>query len=857
MHRQLEHMKMKQKCFVLCLLAFFSLFSSAAEPKISRRVLFLNLGSSKSAPYYEILKQCGYVLNMHNVRFQSQYENLEIYLPNAGIEEIALKMGHILQSLRNKEYDLIVPLGQGAVDALAAYSSYLPDELAVIPVGIGIDVSRLSKLHRNLSTVACEASEEKCLELIFNILPRTESVFFVAGNSAESQASKERMRKLQPRYPKLRCLYPDNGVSTLGEVADQIEISGRNTVVILENWNSNGKDLLELDMFLQRLSKMRSKVFTITDGIYTNDFLGGAIVKPQDVGMALGNEIRDALRRGNVCTGEEQFIHARSFVNCLAMDKFGFSTENLPLGVRSIGLNEMLDKHHADSIRLIIWCSALMFVLLLVAAFRIAKGHRFIKRAKALLSLLPARIMISDINGKVYVLHYYGYLHLFRFGKRFEELPVVVPGDLQARARAVIESNDDYVCTKEIDGRIYKVELIYMPRNLIGYEAVLWNLGDITDFAIDSKHTRRYAQAKSNFVAIVSHELRLFLDAIIGHSELLQKNNLTEDVKKEYIGHIYAAAKSLNGLIDETTYLTRVENHTLESHPEIVDLNEITSDVTKVFSKLASDKGIYLNFEPVPDLPHVLIDGVHLRQILSIIVNNAVKYTEQGGAIVRIKQSPSQNVNSINVAWEIEDTGIGIEENEKRGIFEPFEHGNIESKLRKMHGKYGLGLPVARSLARYIGGNVTFVSTKFKGSVFSVTFKSLPVAVVEENKTEEHLNKVFTKAFVVEENAVTRNMLASMLRGLGMEVRDASSGHECLKALENFSADIIFTEYVMADMTGDELAQKIHCSPKSFNAKVIAVTADVMCADKSGDVFDSIVYKPVTNAKLSSLLKNL
>lgn len=851
-------LKMRYICLFFLLLALIFPPLRADETKTTRRVLFLNSSNSRSAPYYEMLKEFNRVLiSSRNLHLQAQYEDLNLDFPNTyTVEEMALRMGPILQRLKGNYYDMVVTLGQGALDALSSYSNYLSDEVGVIAVGVGIDASRLLKVHRNLSEVSCEAGEEKCFELIFNILPGTDSIFFISDSTAEGQASRERVSKLQQKYPKLKCIYPEIGVSTLDEVADQIEIRGKDTVVILEGWKSRDKNQLELETFLHRLRRMRVHTFTVTDGIYEKEALGGAFGRSEDMGVAMGNEIREALRRGNVCTGEKQRVLARCFVNCIALENAGISTENLPLGIRKPDLNDFFQKGQVRTFTMAIWSMSVVLVLLMVFALKMCYSRRFMKRTKALLTMMPSRVMVSDANDKVRMLHYNDYLHFFMLGKRYEELPLAISDELRSRARGVIESQENYYCTHETGGRIYKVELLYMSKDKLGYEAVLWHLVDVTDDAIASRHSRRAAQQKSNFVAIVSHEMRSLLDAIIGHSELLQQKDLDEKARDEYLYNINAVAKSMNALMEETTDLTRLENNTLESHPVPTDVNEIANEVTKTFLTLANDKGLYLRFEPVPELPKVMIDGVHLRQILSIIVNNAVKYTERGGAVVRIKHSTSQNGNGINLLIEVEDTGIGIADEDRRGIFEPFEHGNIESKLRKKQGRFGLGLPVARSLARYIGGNVTFVSTRNQGSVFSVTFNALPIAE-ETNVASTSDVAAFTKAIVVEENPVTRSMFASMLRGHKLEVMEVASADEVLEALDKFPAEMVFTEYSMADMAGDELAQKLHCSPKYFKVKVIAVTADVSCADKSGDVFDGIVYKPVTKKKLTLLFERL
>ncbi|MBR6373310.1 MAG: response regulator [Victivallales bacterium] len=853
---------MRFRYLAFLLLALLLLPLRADEAKSTRRILFLNSSDSRSAPYYEVLVGCNRVLAASkNIRIQADYEDLNLTYPNSyTVEEMALRMGPILQRLKGNYYDMVVTLGQGAVDVLASYNNYLSDEVGVIAVGEVIDSSKLLNLHRNFSEVSCEAGEEKCFELIFNLLPGTDCIFFVSSSTAEGHASRERVNKLLPKYPKLKCVFPEIGVSTLDEVADQIEIKGRGTVVILEGWKSNVKDQLELEAFLHRLRKMRAYTFTVTDGIFEREALGGAFAKSGDMGAALGNDIREALKRGNVCTGEKQRVLARNFVNSIALDSAGISMENLPLGIRRPDLNEFFQKGQVKTFTIAIWSTIGALVLLMVFALKMCYSRRFMKRTKAMLKLMPSRVMVSDANDKVHMLHYNDYLNFFMLGKRFDEMPVAILEELRSRARGVIESQENYLGTQEMEGRIYKVELLYMSKEKLGFEAVLWHLVDITDYAIASRHSRRDAQQKSNFVAMLSHEMRSLLDAIIGHSELLQQKNLDEKARDEYLYNINAVAKTLNTLLEETTDLTKLENNTLETHPVPTDVNEIANEVTKTYLTLANDKGLYLRFEPVPELPRVMIDSAHLRQILSIIVNNAVKYTERGGAVVRIKHSSSQNGNGINLIFEVEDTGVGIADEDRRGVFEPFEHGNIESKLRKKQGRFGLGLPVARSLARYIGGNVTFVSTRTKGSVFSVTFNALPLAEEKNEAPEKAQPKdvaVFNRAIVVAENPVTRSMFASMLRGRKIEVREVASADEVLGALVDFPADIIFTEYSMADMAGDELAQKLHCSPKYFNVKVIAVTADMSCADKSGDVFDGIIYKPVTKKKLALLFERL
>ena len=391
-------------------LVVFFLFTAmlvlAGERNGEKRILFLNSARSHIVPYYEIFTECNRVLSSSRIAFQPHYEDLELLFPKSNTqEETKLRVEHILERLKNREFDIVVPVGQGAVDIILDYSDYLPDEMAVIPLGIGIDVSKLTKKHRNMTAIIGESGEEKCMDLIFRMLPDTECLFYICSGTEEGEQQRERLRKRESRYPKLKCVYPDNYVSTLNEVADQIAIRGRRTVVILDSWFSNDANFMELENFTGTLRKLSIRTFCTTDGLYSAYALGGAYPSASDMGVALGNVIREAVRRGNVCSGENKIISARQVLNFPALERARISTANLPTGIRVIGRNEVFIKKQAEWIVVSIWGSVILSILLVLCLIVILHGRRSTRKSLALLRNMPGRILLSDIGGKVYMLH--------------------------------------------------------------------------------------------------------------------------------------------------------------------------------------------------------------------------------------------------------------------------------------------------------------------------------------------------------------------------------------------------------------------------------------------------------------------
>jgi signal transduction histidine kinase len=253
-----------------------------------------------------------------------------------------------------------------------------------------------------------------------------------------------------------------------------------------------------------------------------------------------------------------------------------------------------------------------------------------------------------------------------------------------------------------------------------------------------SSELLRVNKMKSEFLANVSHELRTPLNAIVGFVDLLREGVYGELSPRQAgpVQRIEASANHLRHLVDQILDLAKMAAGRLEVHAELMDLRPFVLDVASEVEPLVNEKKLHLSLAIGASLPKVRTDPTHLRQILMNLIANAVKYTNEGGIIVRTRlidagdsivppnlRPPTETSNAAGRPWialQVVDTGIGIAANDHARIFEEFEQVNAGPRGDSMNRGTGLGLPISRRLARLLGGDVTLESELRKGSTFTI-----------------------------------------------------------------------------------------------------------------------------------------
>ncbi len=369
-------------------------------------------------------------------------------------------------------------------------------------------------------------------------------------------------------------------------------------------------------------------------------------------------------------------------------------------------------------------------------------------------------------------------------------------------------------------------------------------------------------KTKSEFIANMSHEIRTPLNAVIGFSELLSA--IISDLKqKSYLHSIKTAGKSLLSLINDILDISKIEAGKLEVQFSPINLRTIVDEITSIFELKAKRKNLQLMIDVDANVPSILIlDEARLRQVLLNLVGNAVKFTEQGHIKISIQQKEKKDQQSkIDLTISVEDTGIGIPEQEQMSIFEAFQQQTAQSYQK--FGGTGLGLAISKKLIEMMNGQITVNSSVGHGSIFEIKFTDVEVSLTEISAVNEEyydINQIFfekEKILIVDDVESNRKLLRELLIRVNLKVLTASNGQEALLLADEYQPDIIFMDIKMPVMDGLDATKELTKNPKTKHIPVIALSASL----KPGDIiqlpkigFKGYLPKPVNINQLFSEL---
>ncbi len=369
-------------------------------------------------------------------------------------------------------------------------------------------------------------------------------------------------------------------------------------------------------------------------------------------------------------------------------------------------------------------------------------------------------------------------------------------------------------------------------------------------------------QAKSEFLAHMSHEIRTPMNAILGFSEILKEQLRDSPQYHDYLNGIMDSGHNLLRLLNDILDLSKIEAGRLEIRQETVNLQTVITEIYHIFSLKAREKGVQLESYLSPDLPAaVLLDGTRLRQILFNLVGNAVKFTPAGSITVSVTTVPRESVGeTVDLLFEVRDTGIGIPQEDQQRIFEPFQQHTTHN-VRIMNGT-GLGLTITKRLVAMMKGSISIESTVNTGTVFRILFHDTSVAPMTEEIIAgkehdiEHIRFHGATILLVEDNASNRKLIRSYLARHDLRIVEAQNGQEAIYKLQHIQPELIFMDIHMPLMDGYEATQLIKADQELRAIPVVAITAYAMKAqrEKYQDLYDAYLSKPVSKHDLITTL---
>jgi len=363
-------------------------------------------------------------------------------------------------------------------------------------------------------------------------------------------------------------------------------------------------------------------------------------------------------------------------------------------------------------------------------------------------------------------------------------------------------------------------------------------------------------RAKSTFLANMSHELRTPLNGVLGYAQILQKDDTLTETQKSGIEVIYRSGKYLLELINDILDLSKVEANRIDITPIEFNFDIFIRQLNELVQIKAAEKDIFFHYEALTSLPTIIYaDEIRLRQILINLLGNAIKFTEQGGINFKIS-SISKVANLQMIRFQVQDSGIGIAEEDISKIFLPFQQVETSS-YHQMQGT-GLGLSISKKLINMMGGELYVKSVLGQGTTFWTDLQLAVVANIPANSTNRVIKALkgpSKKILLIDDQSGNRLVLNHFLTKIGFQVAEATDGQAGVDMAIKWQPDCIIMDLVMPVMDGIEATLKIRQLQQQV--VIIAASASAFEQDRQKSLTagcNDFITKPIDfNAMLQKL----
>jgi TMAO reductase system sensor TorS len=373
--------------------------------------------------------------------------------------------------------------------------------------------------------------------------------------------------------------------------------------------------------------------------------------------------------------------------------------------------------------------------------------------------------------------------------------------------------------------------------------------------------------AKSQFLATMSHEIRSPMSGVLGIVELMRDTPLAPE-QQHMVEMVHDSASSLLAVLNDILDFSKIEADAVTLAPEPVLLSRFISSVCDAPAHVGSRKGLTFETRLEDGLPECIsVDPLRLRQILTNLLNNAIKFTSKGAIRLTVGRSADAHDRAI-LRFAVSDTGIGMNEEVIGRLFQPFSQA--DASTTRNFGGTGLGLSICLKLARLMGGDIRVASEPGAGSVFTLTIPLVPAALPPQRAHEARERDSGAahsfgplRVLIAEDSSTNRWLIQRQVERFGLTVEAVENGRAAIAAIEAKDYDLLITDFHMPDMDGIALAQAIRQREADRHTKRLAIIA--LTADVTGDTrtrckaagMDEVVGKPANLQRLEAALRQV